>query len=221
VSTTPEAAPPASYATRDQAAAYVSRVLARRPPTSPAPVYLIAAPALMYAAPWSRLLGVLAKLLPGCELLAYRDVFTPAEQAAGIALEARLERITRAAGGAVVVPSTTRPDEHGRRLYRLGYAARLEAEGVLAAGRPVLVLAPGGLVAWPDVRVHAATGRHSIFAPLELDMPEAPPRGVVLPTVAASYRALGLGRPKPWRPPRPPRSPPRPSGEAGRTGTTR
>jgi len=120
--TTPGQAPPASYATRDQAAAYVSRVLARRPPTSPAAVYLIAAPSLMYSPAWERIVPVLRRVLPGCELLAYRDVFTPAEATEGIGPDERIKRIVRAAGGAVVIPSSSRPDDQGRRRYLLGYA---------------------------------------------------------------------------------------------------
>jgi hypothetical protein len=197
---------PASYATREHAAAYVRRVLARPPAEAPAPVYLIVSPTLTRAEAWPKLLEAVRRLLPGCELLTYAEVFTPAEQAEGVPVADRIKRIASAARGAVVlarVSATNSPT--GRRRYLLGYSARLEAEGVLAAGLPVLVLAPGGLVAWPDVRVHPAAPPVATHNPIELDMPEPPREGVILPTVAASYRALGLPRPRPWRPPRPPR----------------
>jgi hypothetical protein len=198
--------PPASYATREHAAAYVRRVLARSPAVSPAPVYVIVSPSLMRAEAWPKLLGAVRGLLPGCELLGYADVFTPAEQAEGVPVADRVKRIVSAARGAVVLArvSATNSPTGGPR-YLIGYSARLEAEGLLAAGLPVLVLVPGGLVAWPDVRTHPAEAPVSVHNPIELVVPAPPREGVVLATVAASYRALGLPRPRPWRPPRPPR----------------
>lgn len=193
-----------SYATRAEADAYVRRVLARPPAAWPAPVYVIAAPTLTRAEAWPALVAAVRALLPGCELLGYAEVFTPAEQAHGVPVADRIKRIAQAARGAVVlarVSATNSPT--GRPRHLIGYSARLEAEGLLAAGLPVLVLVPGGLITWADVRAHPAAPPASMFNPIELDIPEAPSRGVILPTVAASYRVLGLPRPRPWRPPRP------------------
>jgi hypothetical protein len=111
-----------------------------------------------------------------------------------------------------VIPRTVL-GESGVR-YLIGYAARLEAAGLVAAGRPVLVLAPGGLLGWPDVRVRNGEPPVPEFAPLELDMPAQPRGAPLLPTVAASYRALGLPRPSPSRSTprgRSPRPKPRPA----------
>jgi hypothetical protein len=200
---------PASYATREQAGAYVRRVLSRPPATSPAPVYLIASPGLLRSEAWPKITAALGYQLPGAQLLSYRDVFTAAEAAEGVPVADRIERIATVARGAVVLPrssATNSPD--GRTRYLLGYSARLEAEGLLAAALPVLVFTPGGLVAWPDVRVRPAAAPVSVYNPLELDIPAPSPSGALLPTVAASYRALGLPRPRP-RPGRPRRPAPR------------
>jgi hypothetical protein len=212
---------PASYATRDEARVYVARVLWHPPPDGPAPVYLIHPSGLDASPAWGKIMLSLERLLPGCPLLTFRDVFTRERTAAEAGpgkkpailrvppVEERIPLIAAAARGAVVLPRTTRnaaPEGARRPRYLLGYAARLEALGLIAACRAVLVLAPGGLVAWPDVRVHPAGEGVGHRNPLEIDMPEAPRGGIVLPTVAASYRALGLGRPRPWRPPRPPRA---------------
>jgi hypothetical protein len=209
---------PASYATQAQARAYVARVLGRSPARSPASVYVIAVPSLPRSPAWPGLAEALGKQLPGVRLLTFADVF-PAEAAAesatvpaearaaalAPAVQERVPRIAEQARGAVVIPRKVRHPETGALRYLLGYAARLEAEGLLSLGLPVLVLVPGGLVGWPDVRVHAAAAPASPRVPLEIDVPKAPAEGVILPTVAASYRALGLARPRPWRPPRAPR----------------
>lgn len=194
---------PVSYATADDARAYVERILRRpRPPTGrPAPAYLIAPSARINSSAWPKLRGAVEKLLPGCPLLEFGDVFGDSHPPA----EARVPMIARRAGGAVVIPRAAHVGERVR--YLIGYAARLEAAGLVAAGRPVLVLAPGGMLAWPDVRVRPGEPPTPEFAPLELDMPAQPVGAPVLPTVAASYRALGLPSPSPRRPPsaRPPR----------------
>jgi hypothetical protein len=209
---------PVSYAAADEARAYVARVLSRPPAPAPASVYVIAVPSLPRSPAWPVIAEALGKLLPGARLLTFADVFAPAApgtvpaegRAAALAPAAqeRVPRIAEQARGAVVIPRKVRHPDTGARRYLLGYAARLEAEGLLALGLPVLVLVPGGLVAWPDVSVHAAAAPASPWVPLEIDMPEPPPEGVMLPTVAASYRALGLGRPHRWRPPRAPRPAP-------------
>lgn len=205
---------PVSYAAADEARAYVARVLSRPPASSPASVYVIAVPSLPRSPAWPVVAEALGKLLPGAGLLTFTDVFAAAAPAEGRpaplapGVEERIPRIAGQARGAVVIPRKVRHPETGARRYLLGYAARLEAEGLLSLGLPVLVLVPGGLVGWPDVRVHAAPPPASPWVPLELDMPEPPPEGITLPTVAASYRALGLGRPRPWRPPRAPRPAP-------------
>lgn len=190
----PQQAAPPTYATAEQARAYVARVLARPAPSSPAPVYLIAPTDLRKSAAWPRIAPALAALLPGCRLAGFHDVWAGLAPGTAPDVDTRIERIAAEFGGALVIPRRVNPEGLPPR-YLLGYAARAEAEQLAARGLPVLVLAPrAGLVAWPDVRVHPAAAPAPTWYPLELDMP-APGPGTTLPTVAASYRALGLGRP--------------------------
>lgn len=191
---------PPSYATADEARAYVARLAARPRPPRPAPVYLIAPSSMLKSAPWPRLRYAVGELLPGCPLLEFGDVFGGEFPGA----EDRIPAIAERAAGAVVIPRTV-PGDAGLR-YLIGYAARLEASALAGMGRAVLVFAPGGMLAWPDVRVRKGKPPVPAFSPFEVDLPPIPPGGVLLPTVAASYRALGLADPAPRRPPRPKRN---------------
>jgi hypothetical protein len=216
---------PVSYATAEAARAYVKRVLARPPAKAPGSVYVICVPGLPRSAAWPSVSEALGKLLPGAQLLTFDDIY-PASAADGLTdaarravlhppLEARVERIAATARGAVVVPRKALHRETGEQRYLLGYSARMEAEGLIALGLPVLVLAPGGPLGWPDVRVHAAPPPASPRLAMEIDVPAPPAAGVVLPTVAASYQALGLPRPRPRR--RPPSQPGPSRSHPGRT----
>lgn len=204
---------PVSYATADEARAYVMRVLSRPPAKAPASVYVIASPTLYGSPAWPAIAEALDTLLPGAGLLTFNDVFPPGAVPAEVVREARaaalhppvqqrVPRIAERVRGAVVIPRKSVPPGASSPRYLLGYAASLEAAGLFALGLPVLVFAPGGMLAWPDVRAHPAVEPHPSYATVELDVPPAPPQGVLLPTVAASYRALGLPRPRPRRPPK-------------------
>jgi hypothetical protein len=181
--TVPESGPrPASYATRDEAVAYVGR-LADGGPLPGAPVYLIASPSARADGSWPGRMRSLALLLPGVPLAAWddlpgpvRELPGPAERAAAIAAMHR---------GAVVVPNRAAPK---RRL--IGSAAQGEARMFAALGRPVVVLTGRRLAAWPDVRRRLASPRPP-GTPIELDVPGVPPSP--LPTLAASLGAWGLG----------------------------
>jgi hypothetical protein len=190
-----DAAPP-SYATRDEARAYTARVLARPPRPGPVRVYLIASPWLRKRESWPALHRAATGALHGAELLEFADVFGKGR----VAVEKRVPRIAEAAHAALVLPRAVHaPDEPVR--YLIGYAAAAEARELAALGVPVLVFAPGGLAAWPDVRTHAAAEPHPFWLAVELDMPALPAEP--LPTVAAAFRAIGLPPPRPPRP-RPP-----------------
>jgi len=184
--------PPLSYASEAEARAYVARLVGRPPRPGRVRVYLIAPPVMTgrRRGVLPKLLPALAALLPGAELLGYGDVFgnerphpTPPERVARLAAEV---------SGAVVLPRAWHDGPPPPR-YQLGDAARAEAEGLAALGVPVLVLTGSGLCAWPDIRVVPAPEPHPRRSPWLAELPA--PGVVVLPTVAASYRALGLPAP--------------------------
>jgi hypothetical protein len=188
-----------TFADRDAARAYIARVLSRpRPPEGEPPkVYLIVYPRLRENAErWAKLEPALRATLRGAELVGYRDVFGRRQRDAA----QRIAGIAASCSGALVVPYAWRREDTLRHL--IGYPARLEAEGLAAEGVPVLVFTPRGLAAWPDVLVRPAGEplpppylSQEVILP---DLPEAP-----LPTVAASFRALGLQPPARSRPPSP------------------
>ena len=190
---------PASFASESAARAYIARVLARPRPPSPPRVYLIVYPKLRANAErWERLEPALRATMRGAELVGYREVFGRRQRDA----DERIVGIAASCAGALVVPYASRwPDLPVR--YLIGYPARLEAEGLMRAGLPVLVFGPRGLAAWPDVLVRPAgeplPPSHLSIELIMPDLAEAP-----LPTVAASFRALGLEAP-----PGPRRQPPR------------
>jgi hypothetical protein len=179
---------PASYATRDEARAYMARVLARPAPATPGEVYLIARPGRPAARSIAKLLPTLAAMLPGAELVGHADVFG---RGAAVEVPERVERLAARVRGAVVIPRWLPAQE----AWVIGPSARAEAVGLVAAGVPVLVLTPRGLVAWPDVRAREVPEypQHARWA---LDLP-APARWRELPTVAASLRAIGVRPPRP------------------------
>lgn len=196
-----EAVPPPSFASQDEARGYVSAVLARTPPREPGRVYVIASPLLRQMPAMPKMLAVLGKALPGAELITYDDLPRGRGE-----MGARIK--TLAGGlvvGAVVLPRAWGLD--GETVHVVGAAARDEAAALVAAGVPVLVLTPVGLLAWPDVRLVPAPEGVSPRYPWRVEAPG--PSSVLLPTVAASYRAMGLPRPAPRRPraARPARSP--------------
>jgi len=186
---------PASYATADQARAYVAGVLSRPAPAVPPRVYLIVRPKLFADKErWAKIGPALRAKLPGAELVTYRDLFGRQQRPAA----ERVEGIEAECAGAVVVPFVSRwPDLPVR--YLIGYAGRLEADELCAAGVPVLVFTPRGMAAWPDVLVQpAGEPLPPPHLSQELFLPELPDRP--LPTVAASYRAMGLSLPAPRKP---------------------
>ena len=205
--------PPATYATAEQARAYIAALAARPPLQAPGRVYLIHAPSLNKSAAWPKLLPAVTAKLPGAELLGFADVF--GKPGTLVSLEDRIPRILAAADGALVIPRQVKADPP---RWLLGYAAAQEARALVAAGRPVLVLTRNGLAAWPDVRARPADEPHSRWLQMELDLPWQPDRP--LPTLAASCRALGIPAPTP-RPPRATRPAPdvpavaAPGGDAG------
>jgi len=186
---------PLSYATADEARAYMARVLARPVPAAPPRVYLIMPPALRGSS-WAALRPAIAATMRGAELLEHGDVFGPEP----IPVEDRVPRIAEAASAALVIPYQFRVPGAELR-YLMGYSARREARALVARGLPVLVFTPSGLAAWPDVRTRSARPPHPPWLTLEVDMPGAAPRP--LPTVIASMRAIGLPAPKVRRAPRP------------------
>lgn len=180
---------PVSYATRDDAAAYVVRLADPVPPVDPAaPVYLIAAPFDRESDWWRYLVGVVARLLPGPALVAWEGVPSAHGITDPAARSAALVALHR---GAVVVPHRLSSDRRrGDRRRLIGRAAQREAESFAAAGRPVLVTTGRRLVAWPDVNRVKATAPYPGVWPIEIGLPAPPP--APLPTMAASFRALGL-----------------------------
>jgi hypothetical protein len=189
---------PASYATVAEARAYVARVLARPVPAEPGAVYLIFRPGRPAARQLGKLWPTLAAMLPGAELVGHADVFG---RGVAVGVAGRVEHLAARVRGAVVIPRRLAAQE----AWVIGPSARAEAIGLVAAGVPVLVLTPRGLVAWPDVRAREVPDypQHSRIA---LDMP-APQRWRELPTVAASLRAIGVRPPARRRPGRPPAAP--------------
>ena len=184
-----EGGPVLSYASEAEARADVAAVLGRGVRPAPARVYLIHAPSLAgKRGALPKLLPVLAALLPGAELLGYRDVFDPAARPHPSPAD-RVARLAAEVSGAVVLPQAWHSGA-GPRLYRLGDAARAEAEGLAELGVPVLVLTGAGLCAWPDIRLAPSPSPHPMRLPWLAELPA--PGGVVLPTVAARCRAMGL-----------------------------
>jgi hypothetical protein len=185
---------PPSYATADEARAYVARVLSRRVPKSPEGnprLYLIAPAGSPKSPPWPNLLKVARAKFPRAELADYHEVW-PARNDGGV--DARVERIAAEFSGALVLCRQFTVSS-GEILHLLGYAARQEADKLAALGVPVLVLAPSGIVTWADCRAWANPDPPP-WLPITVDMPEVP-EGRTLPTVAASYRALGIAPPGP------------------------
>ena len=185
---------PLSYATAAQARAYVAAVLARPVPAGRAPrVYLITAPGLVQTPGWPKLRPAITAQLPGAELLDFADVFGP--KPGKVHVTDRVPQIIAGCDGALVVPRRYRRTD-GAFGFLVGDAATDEAERLTAAGLPVLVLMTRGMAAWPDVRTRPIPGARR----LDLDLPAPLPAGRVLPTLAASYRALGVSLPPPPRP---------------------
>lgn len=183
-----------SYASAQEARAYVARVLARPRPASPPRIYVIASAQAPQSAAWPTVMRAARAKFPGCELANYYEVFRQSDRG----LDHRLGVIAEFAAALVI----TRPWADlatGRRSHVLGYGARQEADALTRLGMPVLVLTPSGLAAWPDVRVRPAEGTPS-YLPIEVQMPAGAPPPGLLPTVAASYRALGIAPPRPRKP---------------------
>jgi hypothetical protein len=201
VTAEPAEGAPASYASRDEARAYVARVLARSAPATPGEVYVIIRPGKAARRALANLGPTLAAMLPGAALVTHADVFG---RGAAVDVADRIAVIAGRVRGAVVI---ARRSASG--VWLIGGSARAEAEGLAARGVPVLVLAPRGLVAWPDVRARPAPEPHPLHSPIVLDMP-APARWRQLPTVAASLRAIGIRpprrSPRAASSPRPPRA---------------
>ena len=168
---------PVSYATRVQARAYVASLA---PGPAAAPVYLIASPAARDSHRWPRWTAELAALLPGLELITWRDL---PDSFAGVPAGQRPARLANALRAAIVLP-----DKHqGRRWF--GRTAAAEARAFLEAGKPVLVYAEGRLTAWPDCRLARRRADAPKFTPREVLIPAAAPRP--LPPLEASLRILG------------------------------
>jgi len=184
---------PISYATADQARAYVGG-LVRGP--ADAPVYLIASPAVRKGDRWARWTAELEKLLPGLRLTSWREL---PESLTGVPADERPGRLARTLRGAIVVP-----DKHRDRRW-IGCVAAAEARAFADVGRPVLVYADGRLTAWPDCRVVEGQADAPKFTPIEILVPAEAPR--MLPTLDASLRVLGHAPatstpgPVPFRPP--------------------
>jgi hypothetical protein len=185
----PEARPP-SYATADAARAYVSAILAAAPSAPAGPVYVATHPG-----PRKRrraLQARLADVLPGADLAGWLDL--PAETLAALAAPAapgtrpamRSAYLAATHPGLVVVAVKV----GGSRVVGPGILAEVAA--FTAQARPVLVFTGRRLVAWVDCRVRPVPAPTSAVAAW-LDVPAETP--AVLPTVAASCRALGLGLP--------------------------
>lgn len=190
--------PPPSYATADEARAYVARVLSRRAPKAAdgkPRLYLISPAGTPKSKPYPKLLKVAAAKFPGAQLADYHDVW-PKRIDGGVA--DRVSRIAAEFSGALVLCRQFTMHTSGEVVHLLGYAAKQEADSLAALGVPVLVLAPSGVVTWADVRPWA-NPEPPPWLPITVDMP-APPEGAVLPTVAASYRALGIDNPGPRKP---------------------
>jgi hypothetical protein len=175
---------PVSYATRDQARAYVTSLT---PDPAAAPAYLIASPAARDSYRWPRWTAELAELLPGLELITWPDL---PESFTGVPAGQRRARLASTLRAAIVLP-----DKHRGRRW-IGHAAAAEARAFLEAGRPVLAYAEGRLTAWPDCRLARRRPGAPKFTPLEVLIPAAAPRQ--LPTLDASLRVLGYASDPPW-----------------------
>jgi hypothetical protein len=179
------AARPVSYATRDQARAYVTSLTRTQ---STAPAYLIASPAARDSHCWPRWTAELAALLPGLELITWQDL---PDSFTGITAGQRPARLASALRAAIVLPDK----DQGRRW--IGRTAAAEARAFLEAGKPVLVYAEGRLTAWPDCCLARRRAGAPNFTPLEVLIPAASPRP--LPTLDASLRILGHAPTAPGR----------------------
>ena len=118
---------PVSYATRNQARAYVASLTAGPAATR---VYLIASPAARDSHRWPRWTAELAELLPGLEVITWRDL---PDSFTGVPAGQRPARLARALRAAIVLP-----DKHQGRRW-IGRTAAAEARAFLEAGKPVLV----------------------------------------------------------------------------------
>lgn len=179
---------PITYATAEQAKAYVTAVQ-RRPVAhlTDRSAYVITHPGKS-AEP---MIPVAARLMPGVRLVRYGMIFpgAPVPDAAE-----RAEEIERKCTGAIVLPS--RQGSKGAFRFLLGHAATTEANALASMGVPVLVLGPGGLIAWPDA------GRPGILSVgpgqpsrTVLELPARPPDVRLLPTLLVSLRVLGIAPP--------------------------
>jgi hypothetical protein len=207
-------AAPVTYGTAEGAREYVRAVLARPVPAGAcARLYLIAAPTLSNSPAWEPIRATLVNRMPGAVLVQYRDLFGRPSRPPHVT--GRVDVIAAECAGAVVVPVRySRPG--GPAQYFIGPAAADEARRLVALAVPVLVLAPGDMAAWPDVALRELPPdeprlRHTRY---EVLMPARAPRP--LPTVAASYRAVGIAppRPQPSRPTGRPRAGADPTGPA-------
>ena len=198
---------PVSYATADEARAYVMRVLSRPPAKAPASVYVIASPTLYGSPAWPAIAEALDTLLPGAGLLTFNDVFPPGRRARRGRQGGAGRRASPARAAAGAPDRRARPRRRGDppqvgapRCQQPPVPTRVRRQprgrGTLALGLPVLGFAPGGMLAWPDVRAHPAAESPPSYATVELDVPPAPPQGVLLPTVGASHRAPASPRPR-------------------------
>lgn len=175
---------PVTYATEQEARAYVARIMAAGPVRAPA--YLAAAPSARMSAGWPELAARAAALLPGAEL----HDWTGAAPLLACVASPRLAVALAETHSALVV-FADRAGADGRRTVGPGILA--ESEAFTAAGRPVLVFTGRRMAAWPDVLVTPVTRgerRPRPHAVAWVDVP-APP-GRPLPTLAASLRVLGI-----------------------------
>jgi hypothetical protein len=184
---------PPTYATADQARAYVAAVLAR--PSLPegrrARVYLIVPPSLLKSPAWAKLSPAIASRLDPADTIVHRGLFTPGPSTAAD----RAAVIAARCDGALVVPRRLGAAP-GPFSYVVGIAAETEAATLAGLGVPVLVFGPSGLFAWPDCRSAPSEVPAPPSAPVALELPAVPPRGArMLPTLAVCYRALGV---TPW-----------------------
>ena len=103
-------------------------------------VYAIVSPALRSRPAWPKVRAAVKAKAKGAKLAEYPDIFIDHADYA-----ACWEKKLAALDGAIVVPSNW-----GARQW-IGPAAQREADFLTGAGKPVFLLAPGGLVRWPQV----------------------------------------------------------------------
>jgi hypothetical protein len=172
---------PASYASESRARRYVES-LTRTGPRS-GPLYLTVNPVLRNNPKiWPVLLRTVRGLMPGIEFRLWSQIATKAG-------ETTTERIGYVVGqhrGCVLI---------GARHYgmlRIGPVAHAESTAFAAAGKPVFVFTGARLIAWPDCQVIKipAGKRPDARTAAYVLLPARPP--ATLPTLAASFHALGI-----------------------------